>query len=178
VKQNSRDDSAPGPIRVQQHEVAMTLRLVNGRWLAETFPAASEGHAVGCTDAFASSESNQLLEQTCAAAEKLFSFDYRTLDTDFAAQRAVATGPFRDEVSRVTSPAVAPLARKEHVSVTVQVSDAAIERQTPATATVLVFLNQDVKNDLVTTTRVDRNRVELTMTKVDGRWLVSGIRAL
>ncbi len=176
--QNVENSVTKGKPQTVRTRVRVRLQQVDGRWLVAGFEPDIGGPGTGCTDAYASAESNDLLQQSCAAAVRLFSFGYRTLDMDFAAQRAVTTGPFRDEVGRVTNPAVAPLARKEHVSVTATVSDAAIEQQTPTTGTVLAFLNQDTKNDLLTAPRTDRNRVELTMTKVDGRWLVSGLRAL
>jgi Mce-associated membrane protein len=43
---------------------------------------------------------------------------------------------------------------------------------------VLVFLDQESRNKLRTTPRVDRNRVALTLVRTNGHWLVSEVAVL
>jgi Mce-associated membrane protein len=109
---------------------------------------------------------------------RLFSFDYKTLDADFAAQRAQATGDFAGEIDKVTNPAVRPLATKEHVVVqAVSVASATVDDPGPDVQ-VIVFLNQAVTLDLLPAPRLDRQRLLVSMRLVDGGWKVSGVKAL
>jgi Mce-associated membrane protein len=112
------------------------------------------------------------------AVARLFSFDYKTLDADFAAQKAQTTGDFTGEVDKVTNPAVRPLATKEHVVVqAVSVASATVDDPGPDVQ-VIIFLNQAVTLDLLPAPRLDRNRVLASMRLVDGQWKVAGIKAL
>ena len=70
------------------------------------------------------------------------------------------------------------LSRTTQATVDASASTAAVERLDGDTATVLVFLNQSVTSDLQPQPRIDRNRVEVAMQQVDGRWLAAGIKAL
>jgi Mce-associated membrane protein len=109
---------------------------------------------------------------------RLFSFNYKTLDADFKAQRDVTTGPFTQEIENVTNPAVRPLAAKEHVVVQAVSLGSAVVDDSGSDIQVLVYLNQAVTLDLLPAPRLDRNRVLATMRLVDGQWKVAGIKAL
>jgi Mce-associated membrane protein len=116
--------------------------------------------------------------QAEVAVARLFSFDYKTLDADFAAQLAQTTGPYTAEVEKVTGPAVRPVATKEHVIVqAVSVASAVVDDPGPDVQ-VIVFLNQAVTLDLLPAPRLDRNRVLASMRLVNGQWKVAGIKAL
>jgi hypothetical protein len=178
VDQSVRNTVSKEQPAVNRFRIREELRLVNGRWLVEALDPVVGGGPGGCADPTAAPEQAALLAQTCVATERVFSFDYRTLNGDLAAQRAVTTGPFTDEVEQVTGPALRPVAAKEHVRVQATAADAAVEQADSTSATVLVFLNQTVTVGVLPEPRIDRNRVEVSMTKVDGRWLISGLRAL
>jgi Mce-associated membrane protein len=109
---------------------------------------------------------------------RLFSFNYKTLDADFKAQRDVTTGPFTQEITNVTNPAVRPLAAKEHVVVQAVSLGSAVVDDSGSDVQVLVYLNQAVTLDLLPAPRLDRNRLIATMRFVDGQWKVAGIKAL
>jgi Mce-associated membrane protein len=173
--QSVQNKLSAGKSTVLRSRVIVRLQQVDGRWLVNGFEPVIAG-GPGCVDRFAAGDSNDLLSQTCADIARLFSVDYRSLDWDIPAQRAVVTD--QTLVSDMWSDEALSLARREHLSVTALVSDAAIEQQSPTAATLLVFPDQTVRNDALSVPRIDRNRLRVTMTKVDGRWLVSGLHAL
>jgi Mce-associated membrane protein len=117
-------------------------------------------------------------QQAETAIPRLFSFDYRTLDKDFAAQQALTTGDFTNKVKTQTGPAVQAVAPKIHVVIQGVALDAAVTDDSGPDVKVLVFLNQAVTSDLLAAPRLDRNRVLATMRLVNGQWKVADVQAL
>lgn len=113
-----------------------------------------------------------------SAAKTLLSYDYRTLDKDFAAGRRVATGTFERQYARTTSRTVTPSAKKYHVTVTAQVVAGSVVSTSRDRVVLLLYVNQDTVSDLVKNGRLDQNRVEMTMVPVDGHWRVSELKSL
>lgn len=177
VDQDVRSKATRAPV-IQRYRVAETMRLVDGRWLVEALEPVIGAEPGACADPTESAERNGLLRETCAAVGRLYSYDYRHLDADIAAQLALTTGPLRQQIERTTAPALRQLAPKVQGRVVAAARPAAIERFDGDTATVLVFLDQTVRSDQLQQPRYDRIRLEVTMQRVDGRWLVSGIQAL
>ncbi|WSE18616.1 hypothetical protein OHU24_08190 [Streptomyces sp. NBC_00118] len=131
----------------------------------------------------------QALVAARQAAPVVLSYDYRHLDRDFAAARARLTGHFRDEYGKTTTRVVGPTARKYHGVVKATVAQPAGDSATaPAAsvisasadrAVVLLFVNQVTTSTQVTGSRVDLNRVRMTLTRTDdGGWKVSALDAL
>ncbi|WP_406478486.1 hypothetical protein [Streptomyces sp. NBC_01615] len=127
----------------------------------------------------------QALTAARQAAPVVLSYDYRHLDRDFTAARARLTGHFRDEYSKTTTTVVGPTARKYHGVVKATV--AAPTGGSPAgsvisasadRAVVLLFVNQVTTSTQVSGSRVDLNRVRMTLTRTAGGWKVSGVDAL
>jgi Mce-associated membrane protein len=123
------------------------------------------------------------MQQAIDEAPVLFSYDYRKLDKDLAAARAVTTGAFTASYDQVSVPAVKPLAAKYQVVVVANVLGSSVvddsgAAKTPSTVKVLLFLNQTVKNSQLAAPRVDANRTVLTMQKVGAGWKVAGVDAI
>jgi Mce-associated membrane protein len=123
------------------------------------------------------------MQEAIDEAPVLFSYDYRKLDKDLAAARAVTTGAFTASYDQVSVPAVKPLAAKYQVVVVANVLGSSIvddsgAAKTPSTVKVLLFLNQTVKNSQLAAPRVDANRTVLTMQKVGAGWKVAGVDAI
>lgn len=112
------------------------------------------------------------------AAQKLLSFDYRHLDQDFAAGRALATGQFAKDYQKTTEQGVSATAKQYQVVLSAQVVQAAVANASPGQAVILAFVNQTTTSQLLKTPRVDQNRVRLTMREVDGSWKVAKLEAL
>ncbi|MEU5593251.1 hypothetical protein [Streptomyces sp. NPDC020298] len=120
------------------------------------------------------------------AAPVVLSYDYRHLDRDFARARERLTGHFRDEYGRTTARVVGPTARKYHGVVKATVAEpagggvpaASVVSAAPDRAVVLLFVNQVTRSTQVSGSRLDLNRVRMTMTRTSGGWKVSAVDAL
>ncbi|MEU0371162.1 hypothetical protein ABZ070_13030 [Streptomyces sp. NPDC006283] len=128
--------------------------------------------------------------QAVAAAQKaapvVLSYDHRSLAKDFAAARGHLTGAFEEEYARTTSKVVGPTAKKYRGVVKASVvappnggaPAASVVSVSPDRAVVLLFVNQVTTSTQVTGSRVDLNRVRMTMTRTSGGWKVSAVDAL
>ena len=120
------------------------------------------------------------------AAPVVLSYDHRRLEADFAAARAHLTGAFTEEYGRTTSKVVGPTAQKYRGVVKASVvappdggaPAASVVSVSPDRAVVLLFVNQVTTSTQVTGSRVDLNRVRMTMTHTSGGWKVSAVDAL
>lgn len=120
------------------------------------------------------------------AAPGVLSYDYRHLDRDFARARTHLTGSFRTEYGRTTTKVVGPTARKYHgvVKATVAAPSGgglpavSVVSAGPDKAVVLLFVNQVTTSTQVTGSRVDLNRVRMTLTRTSEGWKVSAVDAL
>lgn len=120
------------------------------------------------------------------AAPVVLSYDYRRLDKDFARARAHLTGAFRDEYRRTTETVVGPTARKYRGVVKATLAAPAdggrpaesVVSAGPDRAVVLLFVNQVTTSTQVTGSRLDLNRVRMTLTRTSGGWKVSAVDAL
>jgi len=127
----------------------------------------------------------QALTAARQAAPVVLSYDYRHLDRDFAAAGARLTGHFRDEYRKTTTTVVGPTARKYHGVVKATVAAptggspaASVISASADRAVILLFVNQVTTSTQVTGSRVDLNRVRMTLARTSGGWKVSGVDAL
>ena len=58
------------------------------------------------------------------------------------------------------------------------VVDAAVKSATPTRVEVLLFVDQSITNAANPSPRIDRNRIDMTMDLVGGRWLASNVEIL
>lgn len=123
--------------------------------------------------------SNAALQEAIDQGPTLFSYDYRTLDKDLAAARAVTTGAFTTQYDQVSVPAVKPLAVKYQVVVSAKVLAATVvDNSNLKQIKVMLFLDQVVKNSQLAAPRLDANRTILTMVPVGKGWKVAGVSAI
>ncbi|MBC9730421.1 hypothetical protein [Streptomyces sp. TRM68367] len=131
----------------------------------------------------------EALAAAVKAAPVVLSYDYRHLDRDFARARGHLTGAFRDQYQKTTTTVVGPTARKYHgvVKATVAAPSgkagggaaaASVVSAAPDRAVVLLFVNQVTKSTQVTGSRLDLNRVRMTLTRTGDGWKVSAVDAL
>ncbi len=144
----------------------------------------SSGSRASAADDQRSVARSAALQEAIDQAPTLFSYDYRRLDKDLAAARAVTTGEFTSQYDQVSVPAVKPLAAKYKVVVKAKVlgasvvDDAKAADPKSAQVKVLLFLDQTVENTQLSAPRVDANRTVLTMQKVGAGWKVAGVDAI
>ncbi|WP_426563116.1 hypothetical protein ACPPVT_19250 [Angustibacter sp. McL0619] len=120
----------------------------------------------------------QAVRAASSAATRILSYDYRHLDADFAAGKALTTGAFADQYARTTGDAVKSLATQTKATVVAQVAATGVQRASAHQFVVLLFVNQTTTSNRLERPQVDQNRVEMTMVERDGRWLVSQVRGL
>jgi Mce-associated membrane protein len=112
-----------------------------------------------------------------AASRVLFSYDYRHLDKDFAAGKAVTTGTFASDYEKTTSKIVNDVAPRYKAVVVADVSDAAVVSATAARVQVLVFVNQRSTSSLAAGQKITQSRLTMTLERKHGTWLVSKVSA-
>ena len=118
------------------------------------------------------------LEASRDAARLLFSYDYRSLDKDFATGRALTTGEFRNQYDKTTTKVVADVAKQYKAVVKANVVGAGVVRATPDTVVTVVYVNQVTTSTRVTGEKVDLSRVRMTLHRSGGKWLVTSVNAL
>jgi Mce-associated membrane protein len=106
------------------------------------------------------------------AAETLFSYDYRTIDDDIKDGKKVVTGKLATDYN-ATSAIVKPTAIDTKAVVKASVSEAAVVSAASDRVVVLMYLNQATQNKNLKATRMDMNRVRLTLVPVGGEWKIS-----
>jgi Mce-associated membrane protein len=104
-------------------------------------------------------------------AETLFSYDYRTIDANLAAGQKVVAGSLAKDYADTTK-VVKPTAVANKAVVKATVSQAGVVSASPDQVVVLLYLNQATQNTKIQGTRMDMNRVRVTMEKVDGDWKI------
>jgi Mce-associated membrane protein len=119
----------------------------------------------------------QSLTTATAAAQAIFSYDYRSFDTSVANGQSFTTGEFAKEYTSTTN-ALKANAVKEQAIVRATVSASGVVTAGGDRVELMLFVNQYRRNTNVTGEKVDQNRVVLTMIKVGQDWKVSGATAL
>jgi Mce-associated membrane protein len=119
----------------------------------------------------------EALAASRSAARVVFSYDYRHLGKDFEAGKAVTTGEFHEQYVRTTGKLVDDTAARYKAVVVADISEAAVVRTSKGRVVTLVFLNQQSTSTLNAGSKITQSRLEMTMLRKNGRWLVEKIRA-
>jgi Mce-associated membrane protein len=112
-----------------------------------------------------------------AAAQAIFSYDYRSFDSGVAAAKSWTTGEFAKEYGQTTA-ALKATAVREQAVVQAQVSAVGVLQASTDTVELLVYLDQYRRNTNISGEKVDQNRVLLTMVRLGHSWRVSHATAL
>jgi Mce-associated membrane protein len=166
----------PGQARARQHPdllllgaLVVVVALVLTATLLALRARGADRTETARTEAVAAAES---------AAGDVLSYDYRHLDRDFTRAHRQLTGGFADDYRRTTEKVVRPTAEQVHAVVKAEVVASSVVRAAQNRVVVLLFVNQTTTSNRLNAPKVDRNRVRMTMTRVDGNWLVSQVDAL
>jgi len=111
------------------------------------------------------------------AVETMLSYDYKTFDAHTATVEKLLTGSFKDEFAKAATANVKPLALQNQAVVQARTVEAGVMSSSADSVRVLAFVDQTTTSAKLDRPQVDQNRVILTMTQVDGRWLVSKVEA-
>jgi Mce-associated membrane protein len=108
-------------------------------------------------------------------AQAALSYDYRHLSTDFAAAKKLMTPSFAKDYTAKTTQDVQALALKYHAVSVATVEAAGVGSMSSSHATVLVFVDQTVRNSQLSAPRLDRSRVQVSLVNSGGRWLINNL---
>lgn len=173
--EDAQPQSDSPPRRWLRRPTRRTLALGAGAALLVASLATS---AVLAVDLYQRRAVDDAGQQALAAAQQyaviLTSVDDAKLDENFAAVLDGATGEFKEMYSESSSQLKQVLIDNE-ARADGKVVAAGIKSATTDQAEIMLFLDQAVTNKLNPEPRVDRNRIIITMDKVDGRWLASDV---
>ncbi|GAA4222522.1 Mce-associated membrane protein [Streptosporangium album] len=113
-------------------------------------------------------------------APDMLSYDYRTLEQDFARAGGYTTGSLTEHYRRLAV-SLAPSLKEQHTVRQVTVAGAAVESAEPGRVEVLLFMNTDTLKTLAgeePRRQISQNRARLLMVKKDTRWLVAELSTL
>jgi Mce-associated membrane protein len=114
----------------------------------------------------------QVAAAAASAVPVVLSYDYRHLPRDFARAEAQLTPNFRKQYIRTTAKGVQPLAAKYKAISSADVTASGVVDNGVDRAVVLVFVSQTVTNSLLSAPRLDRSRINVTLVRSGGRWLI------
>lgn len=115
-----------------------------------------------------------VLEAARSEVVDLTSFDYQTLDDDIAQARKITVGDLQKEsVDQLTNNR--KQLTEQQAVVNTQVVGAGVTRADDSSGTVLLVIQSTQRTKAAAQPTIVRYRIQANLTKVDGRWLLSGI---
>ncbi|ORI28809.1 hypothetical protein BH686_00760 [Rhodococcus erythropolis] len=106
---------------------------------------------------------------------QVLSYDFNTVDTQFASAVDNLTGKFRDDFAELSSGVIIPAAHRDSIITVAEVVESSVVNADANDVTLLLFLNQSTTSTKYEGPRLDGSRVRVTMTDADGSWLISDI---
>jgi Mce-associated membrane protein len=103
----------------------------------------------------------------------VLSYSPDTLDRDFSSAKSHLTGDFLTYYNQFTQQIVAPAAKQKSVKTNAVVLRAALSEFHPNSAVVLLFVNQSTQSKDRPEPTLTSSSVLVTLTKADGKWLIS-----
>ena len=107
----------------------------------------------------------------------LTTLDAKNIDDNYRRSLDGATGEFKDAYSQGANQLRQVLIDNKASGTGVVVSSA-VKSVSPDKVEVLLFVDQSITNAQNPSPRIDRNRIDMTMEKVGGRWLASKVEIL
>jgi len=109
-----------------------------------------------------------------AYTEQFATYDYQDLAHDFSLTEAHSISPFLDQYRKETAD-IQPDLVKLKSSSTGKVLSAGVVSVTTKNAVVDLFLDQTITNSASSQPRVDAQRVQMSMVRLHGRWLITKV---
>jgi Mce-associated membrane protein len=164
AEQPAQRSRSGGPL-VPVLSVLLLLLLAGAGFLWFTRPATS---SIKTTDYVS------VLEAARSGVVDLTSFDYLTLDDDLRQIKNVSTGDLRKESTDTLNKNRKTITDSQAV-VSTKIIGAGVTKADSSNGTVVLVIETTQKSKASTQAQVTRYRIEVQMTKVGGRWLLSGI---
>lgn len=103
----------------------------------------------------------------------LLSYSPESLDKDFATAKAHLSGNFLSYYNQFTEQIVAPAAKQKSLKTTAHVVGTAVSELDPDSAVVLVYVNQTTTSKDKPDPSMSASSVLVSMTRVNGTWLIT-----
>lgn len=103
----------------------------------------------------------------------VLSYDFRSIDQDLQRAREALTGAYLAEFTTQANQLTAPTAREQQITTEANVLASAVVRADPARVVVLLFVTQRTRSSQSEAVRLAAHRLQLTMTRIGDRWLIS-----
>ncbi|WP_063064899.1 hypothetical protein [Nocardia violaceofusca] len=103
----------------------------------------------------------------------ILSYAPDTLDHDLTTAKSFLTGDFLTYYGQFTQQVVAPAAKQKTVKTSAAVVRSAVEQIHPDSAVVLVFINQTTTTSDKPDPSMTSSSVKVSLSHVDGKWLIS-----
>jgi Mce-associated membrane protein len=124
---------------------------------------------------------NSARSQALAAARtdsvEVGSYDYQHLNQDFGLVEQHSTSSFRATWAQ-SSQALVSVLTKYHATSVAHVLAAGVESASTDRVVAVVFINQTVTNDSQKTPTTDQSRLEITLVRQHGQWLIDKLTLL
>jgi Mce-associated membrane protein len=120
---------------------------------------------------------HRAIQAASDGAVAVLSFAPDNLNRDFAKAKSYLTGDFLAYYTKFTEQ-IAVMAQQKHVTETAQVVRAAVSELHRDSAVVLVFINQTATSKEKPEPQTTASSARVTLTKVNGSWLISNLDPL
>lgn len=120
----------------------------------------------------------QAVQAASDGAVAVVSYSYDNLDRDIARAKSLSVGEFLAYYTKFSQDFIVPAARKGQLTATAKILRAAVTEFHPNSAVVLVFMNQITESKEKPEPLTTASSVLVTLTKVEGSWLISKLDPL
>lgn len=117
------------------------------------------------------------MKQAKSSIQQVLSYDYRTIESDLAKGKSLATGDFRKEWER-DAPRLLQVAQENKTVLQTVPMSAAVSSATEDQVVVLVFATQASTTAEDSRTKLGTPRLRVTMRLVEDKWLISRLQRL
>jgi Mce-associated membrane protein len=126
-------------------------------------------------------QTNEAAAQSAVAAAKdatvaIYTYSANTIDRDIASAQSHLTGDFSSEYQQYIQSPAPTEAKKNGLKTAATIAGAALVEMHPGSAQVLLFINQTTTSAQNPATSSDSRSILATLTKVDGKWLISSMK--
>lgn len=116
---------------------------------------------------------DSVISTATEATRAILSYSPDTIDRDLSNAKSYLTGDFLTYYSQFTQQILAPTAKEKAAKTSAVVIRAAVSELHPDSAVVIVFLNQATTSKERPEPTLNASSVLVSLTRVDGKWLVS-----
>lgn len=172
-----------GPARLRLAAIRRRARRYLARWrsiVATTLVIAAVGVAAGVyfilyrpDQQVGDAAAHRAVQAASDGAVAVLSYSYDHLNRDFNNAKSHLTGDLLAYYSKFSDDVVAPTAQKGQLTASAKVIRAAVSELHPNSAVVLVFVDQTTKSLQKKDPENTQSSVLVTLTKVNGSWLIA-----